>query len=426
MADLAEDLRVVFAYACQGRLPEDVEGEASELVQYLTAAAKLKALRLPSDGPVETAAPLIGTKRTRAAAVSSKGNKGRRRQPAPSAAAGPTAAPATANPPAAARASSGQQASAVVVMSEPEAVEAACAAVRKFRFGHEHIGDSRLLRQPELWSAMLEVGMPTGALVRNLGRLTALGVLGENSAHVEAVVTRLTSEAAVKAARLHPIALLDALRVYESGHGDKGKLKWQACPPVSAALERAFYLAFKNVEATGQRFLLGLDVSGSMDGAMVCGLSSLTAREVVGALAMALMRSEAPENVRTMAFQNKLVPLALRREMKLVEVLKAMRNLPFGPTDCAQPMLYALENKIPVDVFVVMTDNETWCGGEHPTQALQRYRKEMDLPGAKLVVLATSVTSFSIADPEDPGMLDIAGCDSAVPRIISEFVLGRI
>lgn len=311
-------------------------------------------------------------------------------------------------------------------MSEPEAVEAACAAVRKFRFGHEHIGDSRLLRQPELWSAMLEVGMPTGALVRNLGRLTALGVLGEGSAHVDAVVTRLTSEAAVKAARLHPIALLDALRVYESGHGDKGKLKWEACPPVSAALERAFYLAFKNVEATGKRFLLGLDVSGSMDGASVCGLPSLTAREVVGALAMALLRSEAPENVKTVAFQSELVPLALKREMKLLQVLEKMRGLPFGATDCAQPMLYALRHKIPVDVFVVMTDNETWCGGVHPLKALEQYRKEMDLPGAKLVVLATSVTSFSIADPEDPGMLDIAGCDSAVPRIISEFALGRI
>ena len=103
-----------------------------------------------------------------------------------------------------------------------------------------------------------------------------------------------------------------------------------------------------------------------------------------------------------------------------------MSDLPFGGTDCAQPMLYALEHRIPVDVFVVMTDNETWHGEVHPVQALEQYRREMDRPGAKLVVLATSVTSFSIADPEDPGMLDIAGCDSAVPRIISEFALGRI
>jgi 60 kDa SS-A/Ro ribonucleoprotein len=62
----------------------------------------------------------------------------------------------------------------------------------------------------------------------------------------------------------------------------------------------------------------------------------------------------------------------------------------------------------------------------HPTKALQRYRKEMNMPHAKLVVLAFSVTEFSIADPDDPGMMDIAGLDSAVPRIIREFALGRL
>jgi 60 kDa SS-A/Ro ribonucleoprotein len=48
------------------------------------------------------------------------------------------------------------------------------------------------------------------------------------------------------------------------------------------------------------------------------------------------------------------------------------------------------------------------------------------VPDAKLIVLATSVSSFTIADPSDPGMLDVAGLDSAVPRLVSEFVTNKL
>jgi 60 kDa SS-A/Ro ribonucleoprotein len=33
-------------------------------------------------------------------------------------------------------------------------------------------------------------------------------------------------------------------------------------------------------------------------------------------------------------------------------------------------------------------------------------------------------TQFSIADPTDPGMLDVAGFDSAVPTLITDFARG--
>ena len=49
--------------------------------------------------------------------------------------------------------------------------------------------------------------------------------------------------------------------------------------------------------------------------------------------------------------------------------------LDFGATDCALPMLDALEKKIPVDCFVILTDSETWAGPIHPTEALRQYRQ---------------------------------------------------
>ena len=72
------------------------------------------------------------------------------------------------------------------------------------------------------------------------------------------------NETLLKSARVHPFSLLLAMNVYSAGKGDKGSLSWSPVPAICAALEAAFYLSFKFVEPTGKRFLLALDVSGSM------------------------------------------------------------------------------------------------------------------------------------------------------------------
>lgn len=93
-----------------------------------------------------------------------------------------------------------------------------------------------------------------------------------------------------------------------------------------------------------------------------------------------------------------------------------------GGTDCALPMLWALEKKIQADAFVIYTDNETWHGKIHPAQALQEYRRKMGI-AAKLVVVAMTSNGFSIADPNDAGMLDVVGFDLATPQVLSDFVV---
>lgn len=84
---------------------------------------------------------------------------------------------------------------------------------------------------------------------------------------------------------------------------------------------------------------------------------------------------------------------------------------------------FCLEN---IDVFVVYTDSETWFGKIHPTAALQKYRKEMNHPNAKLIVVGMQSNQFTIADPNDKGMLDVVGFDSAAPQVMSLFAEGQI
>jgi 60 kDa SS-A/Ro ribonucleoprotein len=89
-------------------------------------------------------------------------------------------------------------------------------------------------------------------------------------------------------------------------------------------------------------------------------------------------------------------------------------------TDCAKPFDYALVHYIPVDLFVIFTDSETWAGHNHPHRALDRYRASAGIP-SKVVVCAAAVNKISIFRDNDPLVLNVPGFDAALPQIIREF-----
>jgi 60 kDa SS-A/Ro ribonucleoprotein len=140
---------------------------------------------------------------------------------------------------------------------------------------------------------------------------------------------------------------------------------------------------------------------------------------------MALVTAKTEPQYTITSFQEKMVPLNISARMRLDDAIKVTNGLPFGGTDCALPMLYALDNGLKIDTFVVYTDSETWFGKVHPSQALVQYRDKTGIP-AKLVVVAMTANKFSIADPNDAGMLDVVGFDAAAPAVISDFAKGSI
>ena len=120
-----------------------------------------------------------------------------------------------------------------------------------------------------------------------------------------------------------------------------------------------------------------------------------------------------------------LTPLALSPRQRLDDAVQTVSGLPFGGTDCALPMLYARAREREVDTFVIYTDSETWAGDVHPAQALRDYRRASGID-ARLVVVGMVSSGFSIADPGDPGMLDVVGFDTATPQLISDFARGAL
>jgi len=273
------------------------------------------------------------------------------------------------------------------------------------------------LNDPKVWEALFQK-MPLGAMVRNLAKMTTIGLIAPMSDVAIEVVSRLENTEAIRKARIHPLAMLFAQATYGQGHGFRGSNRWSPVPQITAALDDAFYTSFENVEPTGKRFLLGLDISGSMGYGYIAN-SFVT--PAMGAAAMAMVTMKAEKNWYCHGFSGHFVDLKLHDRMSLPEVLTITNSMNFGSTDCSVPMNHALQHKIPVDTFCVYTDNETWVGNRnHPFQALEKYRQKMGIP-AKLVVIGMTATDVTIANPNDPGMLDVVGFDASTPRVISDF-----
>jgi len=261
---------------------------------------------------------------------------------------------------------------------------------------------TEVLTQPEIWEALLPK-MPMTAMIRNLANMTRVELLAPMSDASVVVCHRLRDETKLKKVRVHPIQVLLALATYASGRGFRGKGTWTPVQQVVNALNEAFYLAFASVEPTGKRWYIGLDVSGSMTCGSVAG-TPLTPREAAAAMSLVIARTEPRYVVR--AFQDRMTKLPISPAQRLDDVVRMTSGLLFGGTDCAFPMLDALEAKIPVDVFCILTDSETWAGKIHPREALKRYRERTGIP-AKLIVAGMVSNGFSMADPNDGGMLDV-------------------
>lgn len=279
-------------------------------------------------------------------------------------------------------------------------------------------------RSAKVWQALLP-NMPLGALLRQLPTLTRNGLLGPMSVGEKMVVARLSDEAELHRARIHPISVLTALKSYSSG-GRVGLSRGASFTPnqkVVDALNKAFYLAFKNVEPTGKNFLIGVDVSGSMS-SWGWGREGeiLTPAEIAGALSLVTVATE--PNSHVVGFATNLVELPITPSMRLDQVLHETSKRNFGSTNPSAAIEWALRKNVPVDTFVIITDNDVNTG-HHPHLKLAEYRRKTGID-AKLIVLAVTASKFSIADPNDPGMLDIAGFDSAVPQVIAEFSKGNI
>lgn len=268
------------------------------------------------------------------------------------------------------------------------------------------------LSNGKVQEAMLPT-MPVHAMIRNLGNLTASGLLSD-ARMVKLVTDKLTDGTILRRARVHPFAVLLAALIYKGGTGIRGGKTWNPHAGVLAALEDAYDLAFASVTPTGKRMIVGIDISLSMS--KPCVGSPIPASMAAAAMAVTIARLE--PNATVIQFDTRF-----QRRMTITKRtgITSLMNVSGGGTNLAAPMEWAANEKIDTDAFVILTDDETWAGKIHPSQAFARYRRERN-KAVKLVCCSMAASHANIVDGTDPLQFGTAGLDAHVPVLVSDFI----
>lgn len=285
--------------------------------------------------------------------------------------------------------------------------------ILKHNFAREHL-PTQWLNEPMVWECLIP-NMPSVALLRNLNKITALGVLQDGISR-ERILNKIKREVDV-----HPIQMLVSQKMYDCGHGAIGSLRWAPDFEISKALANKFMdiPPAKNIPDI-IKILIGLDISGSMQ-APVYGASILTARDASMATAM-ILKKKYGDRVDVMGFSTDFIRLNIDPDQNLQQNIAQTSRFPFGYTDISLPFTWALKQDIVYHVFIAMTDSETNASPIDPMDALHQYRRLKNVPNAGLVVLATNLSHISVGDPMDKNVLNICGFDQTVPLVIEEFL----
>ncbi len=309
-------------------------------------------------------------------------------------------------------------------------VQRAVNLIRDHRLTHEAV-PSHLRKEAAVWEALTE-DMPVTAAVRNLGAMTANGLLTPMSASTKKIVNLLSNHDAVERSGAHPMQFLIAARQYGMGHGMKGSLTWTPNQKVLDALDVAYYASFGNVPTTGGNVLVAVDVSGSMSGTWsgyVMGIEGWTPIMAAGAMALVTMARE--PNSHLIGYDSRVFEMNITAHSRIDDIVKALASICGGATNTALPVHYARTKGMQVDAIVSYTDNETWAGRGfgrggtgHVVEEVEKYTDKFG--PVKFLNCAMTATGTSDVDRKNPNMFELVGMDSNTPRLISEYMQGNL
>ncbi|GAA4373514.1 TROVE domain-containing protein [Actinomadura verrucosospora] len=280
-----------------------------------------------------------------------------------------------------------------------------------------------VLTEPGVWDELVDtIGMT--ALLRNLSRMTRIGTLTPMGDATRRAADRLTDAGALAKARIHPMDLFLALRVYGSGraqpHPRADVQHWSPVPAIVDALEEAYELSFGHMEPSGRRLLVAVDSSGSMSFRNITsgGAPLGSCYEVANAMAVILNRIERG-NCHVIDVDTQVRASQVTARTNLREISRWRPS--GGGTDLSQPFQWAQHQRLEVDGMVLFTDNETWAGRQHASQALDAYRQTVN-GDVRVLLAAMAANGHTIGDPRDEGVLHMAGLDASLPMVVNGYI----
>ena len=268
---------------------------------------------------------------------------------------------------------------------------------------------------PAIWAELLRQA-PYMNLLRNLVTLTRHDVF-KDEANVRYAVERLTDQRAIESAKVFPFRFMDAWRKYTGTDGHDSR--------IADAIRAALEMSFVNVPSFGDLTVaVGTDVSGSM-AYDYPEMGSRKPIEIAGIFTGAILRRiqgrAIPLPFETVVRQN----CGLSGRDEILTTANKIAAMGGGGTAVGAPIGYLLDRKIPVDVFVGITDNEDWAFGDgYSTPGSfrlewQRYTREVS-PRARAYLITVVPGREVVAPAGEKGVRFIYGWSDAVLKFISQ------
>ena len=270
------------------------------------------------------------------------------------------------------------------------------------------------LNKPEVLKALLE-NMPLTALLRNLNRFSYNGLTDANTDTVKTITKKLKDEEFVKKSGIHPLNVVNSMLTYSSGRGTLGDKTWKPNQKIVDALSETYDLALKALVPTGKNILVAVDISGSMQHP-VNGMQ-MTAAQISNVLGVTLLKAE--DEAEMVWFDTGLSAPTIGRRTSIDDVLKKSPH--GGGTDCAQAFVHALNTKVKYDAIIILTDSETWAGGTHGLELLNKYRKTIN-KNVKVIEVAMVANPHTTLPVDDKNVLRVVGFDASVVDVIQSYL----
>lgn len=298
----------------------------------------------------------------------------------------------------------------------------------------EHV-PAHFLKSKQVWNALIP-HLPLRLLLQNLKRLGRLWFIKGNQPIVAKILDALNNQSAIGESNLHPAHVFVTLRNYESlgkptayAHrtsqpDTKTKTTPQPHPRVVEALNQLLASSFTLLVPTGMRYLVAIDVRSQMVHGKCWHCFNVSPAQAAVLMTLSLVKAERDVTVMAFGAEGSMQPVELDKNISIQETQNKLKEIPNGPVDLSQPLLWAKKMKKPVDVFIVLTDSQVKQGRVNAVKTLQQYRSALSLPNTKMVTCGLGISKFAVACPNDPGMLDVAGFDAEVPRVVEAFSRG--
>lgn len=251
---------------------------------------------------------------------------------------------------------------------------------------------------------------------QNLNTFQRHGVL-DKSKNIQMIANKLRDPQAIARARALPYQLLTAFQATDD----------KMPHAIREALQDAMEYAVNNVPKLAGNVVVCPDVSGSMSSPVTGYRGSVSSKtrciDVAALVAAAVLRHN--PSARVLPFETVTVNIALNPRDSIMTNAEKLARIGGGGTACSAPLALLNREKAPVDLLIMVSDNESWADREQHWGSKTSLMKEWQVlkqrcPQAKLVCL--DIQPYTTAQAQNRSdILNIGGFSDHVFSLIGEF-----